>query len=183
MSATASACAANGVCGCAANADCAGHVGPAGESAPVCDPADGYCYACVADSDCTGPDARVCDPTINLCAACRTSPDCANNGDGPACVDCAYNGAGTVCQGGTPTQVGDCSCGRDADCVGRAGGPHCQVQNGLGKCGCQSVTDCAQSRYGHACVNPYLSGWHQCGCAADSDCAAGKTCTDYACSP
>ena len=136
-----------------------------GGPAPVCDPSSGYCFECLTDADCTGPNGRAC--SRNRCYACRTSTDCAQNSDGSLCEEIGGNAPG----------VGQCGCTTDTDCAGHAGGPYC-VSNisTFKKCGCATAADCAGDPQGHSCVNPANDGWLQCGCSTAADCPSGKAC-------
>jgi hypothetical protein len=98
------------------------------ESGLVCAPADGRCYACVSDADCSG---GTCDPTGHRCLY--------GGGVGPVCAACI---AAANCAPGPA--------GQTAICAPVVAGPGYCTHTCNGPQDCPSGYDCQQS----ACVPP-----------------------------
>jgi hypothetical protein len=121
--------------GCTSDADC---------RYAHCDVPSGQCVPCVDSSQCTQPGLPRCDSALHLCVPCGVTGNCAAGqvceADKcvPSCADGGTCATGLTCSQPRAVCV---ACSTDADCVGAAGGPVCDINSG--QCGqCTSDAQC-----------------------------------------
>ena len=110
--------------------------------------ADGHCYPCAVNADCTEPGLGQCDPTRHRCVACLTTADCS---DGFSC-DPLANRCLRACQtkSDCPADAHGCDqrrnvcyqCDEDRECAKSALGPLC-ASDGSGCVRCRTDADCS----------------------------------------
>lgn len=146
--------------------------GAAGTNQPLPAPGGNFCFSNpTTDPQCVGATAPVCDPATGFCNGCTGPFGGTSARPCPVALDpvCATSGACKPCDG-------DFGSGTMSECQ-LTGTPYCSLSGATaGSCGnCTSNADCAGAGHGGTLCN-VASGTCGTACADDSQCKATEWC-------